>query len=113
MGKETKQEAVQKEEIRMPSNYGKVPKYLKERQDELKAQERELRRLADIDVDCPPGMRVLPEGERQQMLKQLDENREKVGAEIAKLPFVIDTVGLKKRKQALENKIKEIDQAVR
>jgi len=115
MGKvrQAKKEVLKQEGSSKPANYGKVPKYLKERQNELKSEQDELRRLAEMDVDCPPGMRRLPEAERQQMLKQLDENREKVAAEIAKLPFVIDTVGLRKKKQALENKIKEIDNAVR
>ena len=96
-----------------PTNYGKVPKYLRERQAELASDEQERIRLANLDVDCPPGMRLLPENERQTMLKTLERNREKVVSEISKLPFVIDTMGLKKRKQGLESKIKEIDDAVR
>eukprot|EP00656_Telonema_subtile_P050194 TRINITY_DN643_c0_g1_i3.p1 TRINITY_DN643_c0_g1~~TRINITY_DN643_c0_g1_i3.p1 ORF type:complete len:299 (-),score=92.72 TRINITY_DN643_c0_g1_i3:73-969(-) len=96
-----------------PADYGKVPKYLRARQEELAEEQRELQRLADIDVDCPPGMRLLPEAERKQMLRTLEQNREKVANEIAKLPFVIDTVGLRKKKQAMENKIKEIDDASR
>lgn len=111
--KEIASDSAKKVAVSKPANFGKVPKYLRERQDELKEEEREMRRLADIDVDCPPGMRLLPEGERQEMLRTLDQNRERVSNEIAKLPFVIDTVGLKKRKQAMENKIKEIDDAVR
>jgi len=94
-------------------DFGKVPKYLRERQAEL-AQEEDIRRqLADIDMDCPEGMRLLPEGERIETLKILEGNREKVTAEIGQMPFVIDTLGLKKRKQALENKLKDIDNAIK
>ena len=79
----------------------------------MASDEQERIRLANLDVDCPPGMRLLPENERQTMLKTLERNREKVVSELSKLPFVIDTMGLKKRKQGLESKIKEIDDAVR
>eukprot|EP00658_Telonema_sp_P-2_P006685 TRINITY_DN12527_c0_g1_i7.p1 TRINITY_DN12527_c0_g1~~TRINITY_DN12527_c0_g1_i7.p1 ORF type:complete len:163 (-),score=52.82 TRINITY_DN12527_c0_g1_i7:362-850(-) len=96
-----------------PADYGKVPKYLRERQEELAEEQREIQRLAEIDVDCPAGMRLLPEGERQSMLRTLEANKEKAANEIAKLPFVIDTVGLRRRKQAMENKVKEIDDAIR
>ncbi len=37
------------------------------------------------------GMRVLPEGERQEMLAILAKNREEVEKAIQKLPFVIET----------------------
>ena len=96
-----------------PKDFGKVPKYLQQRQAELRHEEEVARQLADIDMDCPDGMRLLPEQERVETLKILEQNKEKVTAEIGAMPFVVDTHGLKKRKQALENKLKDIEEAVK
>lgn len=96
-----------------PKDFGKVPKYLQKRQEELRQEEEVARQLADIDMDCPSGMRLLPEAERVETLKILEQNKEKVTAEVGAMPFVVDTHGLKKRKQALENKLKDIDEAVK
>jgi len=96
-----------------PKDFGKVPKYLRERQAELAQEEDMARQLADIDMDCPEGMRLLPEAERVETLKILEQNKEKVTAEIGQMPFVIDSLGLRKRQQALEAKMKDIDEAVK
>lgn len=109
----TKPSSAGKENPAKTKDYGKVPKYLRQRQQEL-AQEEEIRQeLANMDMDCPEGMRLLPEAERVDTLKILENNRGKVTTEIGAMPFVIDTLGLRKRKQALENKLKEIDEAIK
>lgn len=92
-------------------NYGRVPSYLKERKQEWEEQrEEEIRRRPD--PSCPPGMCLMPEGERQNTLDVLMESRKDAMAQLQQMPFVVETLRLKKKQDALENKLREIEQAI-
>eukprot|EP00899_Mesostigma_viride_P025165 jgi/Mesvir1/5833/Mv00628-RA.1 len=91
-------------------DFGKVPKYLQERKQEMQA-EAERRRAEDAEEKCPPGMRLLPEEERLQTLATLEENKRRVDQEIQSLPFVIETPSQKRRQADLERRLLEIEQA--
>ena len=64
--------------------------------------------------DCVvDGAQIVGKMGKKMVLWFLEQNKEKVTAEIGAMPFVVDTHGLKKRKQALENKLKDIEEAVK
>eukprot|EP00742_Colponemidia_sp_Colp-10_P003672 GILJ01003908.1.p1 GENE.GILJ01003908.1~~GILJ01003908.1.p1 ORF type:complete len:283 (+),score=55.78 GILJ01003908.1:47-895(+) len=91
-------------------NFGKVPAYIQERK---KAKEEALSRQRSIDPDCPAGMRLMPEEERQETLQVLEDTREQVSKDLSRMPFVVETPSAVKRKAALETKLKEIEDAIK
>lgn len=100
----------QDEKPAKPATYGKVPKYLEERKELLaEAKAREEARAAD---GCPPGMHLMPEEERLETLHVLQASKDEVKQQIFRLPLVIETAGQVRRKNALEAKLKEIEDAI-
>eukprot|EP01040_Poterioochromonas_malhamensis_P001175 gene1175-1247_t len=91
--------------------FGKVPQYLEERKARWAAEEEERKRRLP-DPDCPPGMCLMPESERLETLRVLQESREEALNQLRKLPFVIETPSMKKKQEFLENKLREIDRAL-
>jgi hypothetical protein len=92
-------------------HFGKVPAYLEERKAKWAADEQEIRRRMP-DPDCPHGMRLMPESERLETLRVLQESREEALSQMRRLPFVIETPTMKKKQEVLENKLREIDHAL-
>jgi len=91
------------------ADYGKVPKYLQERNAEAlakQAQEEER-----VKVEANKGMKKMPEEERQQVLRALEENYAKLSQELHRFPLRVETPVLAKKKEALEDKLKEIIEA--
>lgn len=99
------------EKAARPADYGRVPKYLEERKAHL-AEARERAAVAAGDPDCPPGMRLMPEEERLDTLRVLRDSLDEVKQQIFKMPLVIETAGQVRRKNALEAKAKEIEDAI-
>lgn len=91
--------------------FGRVPQYLEQRKQQWAEQEEEMRRRMP-DPDCPPGMTLMPEDERVNTLKVLEQSREEAMVQLRKLPFVIETPSMRKKQDFLENKLREIDHAL-
>lgn len=91
--------------------YGRVPEYLEERKAQWADQEEEVRRKKP-DPNCPPGMCLMPEDERVSTLETLMRSKEEALVQLRKLPFVVETPTMKKRQEYLDNKLREIDQAM-
>ncbi|CAM9955338.1 unnamed protein product [Discosporangium mesarthrocarpum] len=91
-------------------SYGKVPLYLLERREQWE-QEEERRRAEAPDPTCPPGMKLMPEEERVATLGLLQESETETQAQLNKLPLVVQTPILQRRKEDLNIKLKEIDDA--
>lgn len=92
--------------------YGQVPQYLVQRQAEKHRQEEERRRLAG-DPDCPKGMVVMPEEERVRTLDKLHENLSDCLKQFERLPFVIETISMKRRKEELDRQISDLEKAIK
>ncbi|KAJ3330965.1 hypothetical protein HDU76_004405 [Blyttiomyces sp. JEL0837] len=60
----------------------------------------------------PKGMRLLDEQERVESLEFLKQNREDLLAELSKFGLVVESSTLKKKKNALENRLTEIEDAI-
>lgn len=91
-------------------DYGRVPKYLVDRKTEM-AMQYEAQQLAKEAALIPPGMRVMPEEERLEMISILQRNREEILRLIQQLPFVIETPSQIRRKNDLEQRLREIEDA--
>ncbi|CAG9463960.1 unnamed protein product [Pedinophyceae sp. YPF-701] len=98
-------------EYLMKPDYGRVPMYLRERQIELAADK--ARRLAAAEAEqVPEGMRVLSEQERLETLQLLQEDHAEVERKIRALPFIVETPSQIRYKAELEERLKEIEEAV-
>lgn len=93
-------------------NFGRIPKYLLERKEQWAREEEERRRNAP-DPDCPPGMMLLDEDERQRTLQVLRTSLDEARWQMNHLPLRIETPSQIRRKCALEVKLQEIEDAIR
>ena len=94
-------------------NYGVVPEYVQQRKAEMAAAKEARQRAEQEARDCPPGMSLMSEEERQETLGMLHQNKEATEAALRALPFTTDTIATRRRKEALYAKIDEIDDAIR
>eukprot|EP01065_Artemidia_motanka_P044382 TRINITY_DN630_c1_g2_i1.p2 TRINITY_DN630_c1_g2~~TRINITY_DN630_c1_g2_i1.p2 ORF type:complete len:320 (+),score=145.80 TRINITY_DN630_c1_g2_i1:78-962(+) len=94
---------------------GQVPRYLTKRKQELLDEKEELLRAAEEQrrlAQFPPGMVPLEEDKRQDILKALEDRRQEVMLAINKLPMRFDTHAVRKRREALEDEIREVESQV-
>ncbi len=62
--------------------------------------------------DVPSGMKIMPESERLDTLRVLQESLEETNKLIGRLPLKIETMGQIRRKTELEAKLKELEDAI-
>lgn len=93
-------------------NFGRIPKYLLERKEQW-AREEEERRLNAPDPDCPPGMMLLDEDERLRTLRVLRKSLDEARLQMNYLPLRIETPSQIRRKNVLEAKLQEIEDAIK
>jgi hypothetical protein len=90
--------------------FGQVPTYIQERKERM-FQEEERRKAAMPDPNCPPGMVLMPDSERVDTLRILDENEKETMDLLFKLPLYSTTPSILKRRELLEGKLREIESA--
>eukprot|EP00877_Chromochloris_zofingiensis_P007501 jgi/Chrzof1/3003/Cz12g07200.t1 len=93
-------------------DYGRVPEYLLERKMQL-AEEYDAVQAAKQAALIPAGMRMLPEEERLETLAILEQNRSEVERHLQALPITIETPSQIRRKDELERRIAEIENAAK
>ncbi|KAJ7352835.1 Enkurin domain-containing protein 1 [Desmophyllum pertusum] len=104
--------ATKKKEEEKRYRRGKVPKYLKSRQEQWKQEE--ATRIANIpDPSIPPGHTLMPREERLQTLANLQKNQTELIAQLNALPVRVDTLRVKTMKAELERKLSEIEAALK
>mmetsp|Transcript_25560 Transcript_25560/g.64845 ORF Transcript_25560/g.64845 Transcript_25560/m.64845 type:complete len:296 (-) Transcript_25560:370-1257(-) len=91
-------------------DYGRVPEYLVERKMELAEHADAVARAKEAAL-IPPGMRLLPEEERLETLAILERNKRDVEKALQSMPIIIETPSQIRRKDELEKRLKEIDDA--
>jgi hypothetical protein len=91
--------------------FGRVPEYLEERKARWAEEEAQRRRNAP-DPNCPPGMCLMPEAERRNTLQVLQQSKEEALAQLRRMPFVVETPSQRKKQEAIEAKLREIDNAI-
>eukprot|EP00800_Vazella_pourtalesii_P018324 TRINITY_DN5846_c2_g1_i1.p1 TRINITY_DN5846_c2_g1~~TRINITY_DN5846_c2_g1_i1.p1 ORF type:complete len:296 (+),score=40.00 TRINITY_DN5846_c2_g1_i1:30-917(+) len=91
---------------------GSVPSYLKKRQQEW--HQHEVERIAKIpDPQCPPGHTTMAETERMETLNLLTKNRNELLEDLKCMPMRTDSLKGIQKKSLLENKLAEIDDAIK
>jgi hypothetical protein len=100
------------DEIHRHSSFGAVPLYIRER-NEAWALAEARKRAAMPDPNCPAGMVLMREDERLGTLATLKENEAFVSTQLFKLPLRSTTPSLLKRKEELEQQLREIEDAKR
>ncbi|KAL4240709.1 Enkurin domain-containing protein 1 [Mactra antiquata] len=92
--------------------FGEVPSYLRNRKEQWKKDEEE--RIANTpDPSCPEGHRVLPEAERRETLNLLKQKQGELVGKLQSLPLRTDTFRMRSCKQDLENKLAEMEEAIK
>jgi hypothetical protein len=111
MATEDNRTSAQQQQQAKHEDYGRVPDYLEERKAQWAEQEAERRRRMP-DPNCPPGMCLMPEAERRNTLDTLQSSKEEALQQLRRMPFVIETPSMRKKQEALEAKLREIDNAI-
>lgn len=60
----------------------------------------------------PPGTRLMPEEERLDTLRDLQESKKEINSALEKLPVVSKTIQMERHKKDLEEKIMRIERAI-
>jgi len=60
----------------------------------------------------PAGTRLMPEEERLETLKELQDSKKELNIALEKLPVVSRTIAMDRHKKDLEEKIDRIDKAI-
>jgi hypothetical protein len=92
-------------------NFGKVPEYLKEYRAKAEIEEEE-RRKRMPDPTCPKGMKLMPEEERKHTLSVLLASKEEAMKQLSQMPFLLETPSSRRKHSELEDKLKEIENAI-
>lgn len=92
-------------------NYGKIPRYI-QKYDKQREDQAVQRMIEEEKAKHPPGTRLMPEDERLETLKDLQESRKEINTAIEKMPVVSRTMAGEKLRRELEDKLVKVDRAI-
>ncbi|KAI6654294.1 Enkurin domain-containing protein 1 [Oopsacas minuta] len=91
---------------------GSIPSYLRKRQEEW--HQHEVERISKIpDPECPPGHVAMAETERMETMNLLTKSKNELLEDLKSMPMCTDTLKGMQKKSLLENKLAEIDDAIK
>ena len=92
-------------------NYGKVPSYINKYNQQR--EDAAIQRMMEEERSkIPAGTRLMPEEERVETLRDLQESRKEINTALEKLPVVSKTMAMEKHKKELESKMARVDRAI-
>ncbi|XP_033332485.2 uncharacterized protein LOC117223947 [Megalopta genalis] len=96
-----------------PSNYkkGVVPKYIRERKEAQKKEEKA--KIEAIDPDCPHGHVPLLESERKETLHILKKSYQDYVNELNLMPIKSDTLRAQQRKAEIEKQLNKLEEGIK
>ncbi|NWX25688.1 ENKUR protein, partial [Notiomystis cincta] len=89
-------------------NYGVLPKYVTQRNEEMKREEEEYQ-ASVLEQLKKKAMKLLPEEERTNILNALKKNWEEINNAFQSLPVLTDTRNKRMHKEELELKLKQLE----
>ncbi|BBN06642.1 hypothetical protein MPTK1_3g22810 [Marchantia polymorpha subsp. ruderalis] len=93
-------------------NYGRVPAYLSRRKLELE-EDRERRVQEAKEKHLPPGLVLMKNEERLEVLKTLEDNRDKLVNKLSGMPLVVETPTQIRSKGDLDAQLKEVEDSIK
>jgi len=105
-------QAKSKDEPSTHKNFGKVPEYLQKYKSEIEEKKEQVKKQAE-ESKYPKGTRLLSEEERVQTLTSLQETRRDLCNMLEKMPITMKTMTIQKKKEELETKLSEIENAIK
>ena len=73
----------------------------------------EIKRLEKEAKKCPPGTRIMPEEERKLMLKELQDSKKNIEAELIKFPLTMKTLAIQRKKKDMEEQLEKVDSSIK
>ncbi|KAH8970180.1 hypothetical protein BDL97_02G074700 [Sphagnum fallax] len=104
--------ALEQDNSSQHQNFGKVPPYIVKRRNRL-AECAEARRQEEIARKWPPGLVLMPEAERQAALSSLQKDQSNLLYKLQCFPLVVEIPSLVKSKSTIEQKLREVENAIR
>ncbi|XP_024389815.1 uncharacterized protein [Physcomitrium patens] len=92
-------------------NFGKVPSYLLRIKTEL-AHDTEKRLLESQNKNLPPGLVLMEEADRIDVLNTLKNSKEKLETQLMNMPLVIQTSTQKRNKSELELQLQDLEKSI-
>jgi len=93
-------------------NFGKVPEYLQKYKTESEGKKEQEKKTAE-EAKYPKGTRLLSEEERVSTLSQLQDTRKDLVNMLEKFPITMKTMSIQKKKEELEKKLGDIEEAIK
>lgn len=95
-----------------PADYGAVPAYLAARKADWAADADARARAAEEAARCPPGHRLLGDGEREETLALLRASLAEAADAVARQPLRVESISAVRRAAELEAKLDKLEKAV-
>ncbi|XP_019848901.1 PREDICTED: enkurin domain-containing protein 1-like isoform X2 [Amphimedon queenslandica] len=109
---ELNEETAKRDRIDKSYKKGTVPKYLLERKEEWRREEKE--RLASLpDPTVPPGHVVMSTSDRLKTLETLKQHQDELLKELQSLSLTADTLRINVKRNQLESRLIEIEDAIK
>ena len=86
---------------------GEIPHYYSKRAAENVSKNNE-----SVELQCPPGMRLLSEKEKQEAIQDLTEQRDEILSTLGRAPLRIESPQLQRQQRILEQQLTDIESSL-